>query len=365
MRLAPLCIAAAALLSAAACRSISVWPNAGQRAAPVSATSKEQIVALVNRNVSGDDGEALKSWRCMQAKFQMAPMPMAADGTVIVEAPRSFRLRVSHPIGGGDELDVGSNPEQFWIWQKDMPNLLTAQHADMGLALQHFRIPFQPDWVLEVMGVVPIDGAQYELRPAGNRHVELVARSQSPAGESVTKVIRVDPRRGWVTAHELWGENGRAIAAAEFSDHEPDPRSNVVLPRKIRIHWPEAELDLRITLKHLEVNPPQLPELVWQLPHKAGSQPLDMGDYARRHLGAEPIQRVEHGIPQADAAAAPAAELPAVPQSAALDAHDDGARPFPGAAPAAVPASPPPTPLPADSAPLAPPGRVRLNNIGS
>jgi hypothetical protein len=370
MRYAMLCIAVTALLSAAACKSMSFMPKGNGGATAFASTSKEQVVSIVNRNVTGvDGGPGLKSWRCMQAKFQMAPMPVAADGTVIVEAPQSFRLRVSHPIGGGDELDVGSNPRQFWIWQKDMDSLLTARHEDMSLALQHFRIPFQPDWIMEVMGVVPIDAANYQLQPAGSRNVELVATTKSPTGEPCKKVIRVDMRNRLVTAHELWSADGKAIATAEFSDHQPDPGTKSMLPRKIRINWPEADLDLRITLRHVEVNPPYLPEMVWQVPQKNGCRLVDMGDYARAQGGVPsepPVRQVDHGVPAAEMpSATPTSTADSPLQSAALIPGDEGARPFPGMGSGSAPSPAAAPALPSAGDPLEPTGRVRLNDIGS
>ncbi len=371
IRTTMLCLAGMALLSATACRSINIRPLAG-RDSGGPAVGKDQLVALVNRNVMGPEGGTrLKSWQCRQAKFQKAPIPVAADGMLIVEAPHNFRLRVSHPIGGGDELDVGSNQNEFWIWQKDMGAVLTAQHQDLPLALQHFRIPFQPDWIMEVMGVTPIDGSQYELRtPPGQRQAELVSNGRSPTGEPIRKIIRIDTRRGWVLGHELLADNGKTIARAEFSQHEADPESRTVIPRKIRIHWPDADMDLRISLLHVEVNPPKLPEMVWQLPQKNGSARVDMGEYARRQSGVSGILPVDHGVPgdlrpkaPPGNALSPRAELPQQSAAAEFVDPDTGTRPFPGLPPATGAA--PPAFQSGDSAPLSPPGRTRLSDIGS
>ena len=287
MRIACSCIAALALLTATACQSLKLRPALVTPAVSSTAT-RDQVVALVNRNITGVEGQpGLTSWSCKQARFDLGPL-MKASGVVMVKAPHSFRLRVSNPIGGGDELDVGSNDQQFWIWQKGMdpPAILTAQHKDMGLALEHFRIPFEPDWIMEVLGVVPIEGSQYELRPANQRgQMELVAHTKSKTGDPVRKVIRVDTKRGWVLGHELWREPGKLIASAAYSDHQADKLTQVMMPRKIHVRWPEADLNLGIELRHLEVNPPQLPELVWTLPQKPGCRELDMGAYARRGKG--------------------------------------------------------------------------------
>lgn len=366
MRIALRCIAALALLGASGCSSIKLRPSAPNLAVPSSAT-KDQVVALVNRNVTGVEGNpGLTGWSCRQARFDLGPL-MKASGVVMVEAPHSFRLRVSNPLGGGDELDVGSNNEEFWIWQKGMepPAILTAQHEDMGLALQHFRIPFQPDWIMEVLGVIPIEAEDYELRPSSKRYqMELIADSRSQTGDVLRKVIRVDTKRGWVMAHELWKPEGQLIASAVYSDHQADKVTKILMPRKIQVRWPEADLNLGIELQHLEVNPPHLPELVWTLPVKPGCRKLDMGDYARRQVGGpaeiqhvdhEPARSVMNG-PPSDAPFTPA------PQSAAAEAALGGPRPFPAEPSSAAAVT---QPGPADLSDALPSsGRVRLDSLG-
>ena len=296
MRIAVLCACLASMLLAGGCRSMEFRPRLADSGA--NAADKDEVVAIVNRNVTGGDGRGgLMSWRSMHAKFQMAPLPVAAPGTIIVEAPRNFRLRVSHPLGGGDELDVGSNPSEFWIWQKEMnpPYLLTSHHDDMPLALQHFKVPFQPDWIMEVLGVIPIDGSAYQIHPSTQRNVaELTTTARSPNGEPMRKVIRVDTRKGYVTEHLLWDHSGRLVASAQLDGHRVEPGSQIAMPRKLRIQWPEADLDLRITLERVEVNPPHLPELVWQIPQKPGFKQLDMGDFARRQAAASGVLPAGH-----------------------------------------------------------------------
>ncbi len=371
------CVLLWCLFQTSGCQSFQLRPSFGGRDVVAPTASKDEVVALVNRNITGtDQSGGLMSWSCMQAKFQMAHTPGWATGTLVVEAPRNFRLRVSHPIGGGDMLDVGSNAEEFWIWQKDMnpPYLLTAHHEDMPLALRHFKVPFHPDWIMEVLGVIPIDGSRYELHVVpGKPYVELSGSSVAPSGESVRKVIRVSTRHGRVVEHLLWGATGRLIASASLSDHRVDPATQIVTPRRIRIHWPDADMDLKITLEHLEINPRELPAMVWEVPQKAGYRRLDMGAYARQQLSRGEIQYVEHE--------APAAAPPRASPSAA--APDRGPKPFPERPPSGVSAAGPPPfpeqaapptelaqsprdqklPVRENSVPLDPPGRVRLDAL--
>lgn len=364
MRLILVSLAALWLL-AGGCSSMQLRPW-GQNAVSSTAT-KEQIVALVNRNIEGVNGRpGLTSWSCMQARFEMGPL-MKASGNVIVQAPNSFRLRVFPPLGGGDLLDVGSNNDEFWIWQQGMedqgtPLMLTAHHQDMGVALQHFKIPFQPDWIMEVMGVVAIDAAQYELRQApSSRQLELVSPTRLATGQRVQKIIRVDPKRGQVTGHELWGENNQLIARAEFSDHRADKATQVLMPRKIKVHWPQEDLNLGITLDHVQVNPPHLPELAWTMPEKPGVRKIDMGAFARQAAGAaHDIQPVEHE-PRLESRLDPSIRPgnAAPPRAAEAQAEPGGARPFPGGAPMeGIPANP------AAESPLPSSGRVRIDALG-
>lgn len=348
-------------LIAPGCRSLGVFPRPFQTTLIQPTASKDEVVALVNRNITGADQRGgLISWQARNVKFHTSLVPVPVPGEIIAEAPRNFRLRVRNPIGGGDELDVGSNPQEFWLWQKAMnpPYLLTSRHEDMPIALQHFRIPFQPDWIMQVMGVIPIDGAEYELHHLPEQgSVELAANGQTPDGKAVRRVIKVSSRTGFVTEHALWGSDGRLIASAQLDGHRQDKATGAVMPGVIRINWPEHDLDLKMTLGQVEVNPPHLPDMVWQVPQKNGFKRLDMGDFARGQMSPQGgnILPAQHEAPLSSSPHSPA--------------------PFPGALPtagagsgAAAPAEAEPTPQHAgqflpprdETAPIGPPGRVRL-----
>ncbi len=351
---------------------MSFRPRLGYRLNPVipEGATKSQVVARINQNITGSQQQGgLFAWQCMDVTFRMRSFPMGVKGTVVVEAPRRFRIRISNPFSGGDEFDVGANDEQFWLWQKGMEPayLLTAYHDDLPLALTHFRIPFQPDWIMEVFGVIPVNEDEYDLVPVpGQPFIDLVANSQSPTGEPVRKVVRVDTRRGWVTSHQLWGQSGRLIASADLEGHRIDPNSGIALPSSIRIHWPDADLDLKLTLGTVEVNP-HLPATTWVLPRKNGFRQLDMGAWVRSQQGPA-AQPGSAAIPPAEAMGA----FPVQPDNAA-----NGPPPFPETSsnstpgstlPSPTAGSPPPsqsggTPLPSRDASVPPIGRVHIGDL--
>lgn len=271
-----------AAMFAVGCRSLAPqMPLMGGTAIPVDAT-KAEIVAIVNRNFNErGDKPGLSAWQAEDVSFSTSMLPgVRVPGMVIVEAPRNLRLRVQNPITRGDELDVGSNSEEFWIWQKDTnpPYLFSSKHEDLPLALEHFRLPFQPDWIMEVLGVVPIDENSYTLQPSPEKgFIDLVAEQQSPTREAVRKVIRVDMRKGCVTEHSLWSESGKLLAKAELDSYRVDPKTKMAIPGTVRINWPDSNLKLAMNLGRVEVNPSYLPEVYWQLPQKNGYTHVDIG----------------------------------------------------------------------------------------
>ena len=50
----------------------------------------------------------------------------------------------------------------------------------------------------------------------------------------------------------------------------------IVVPRRIELEWPEAELSLVIRLKDIEVNPSPIPASTWEVPRGLGSGPIDL-----------------------------------------------------------------------------------------
>lgn len=214
-------------------------------------------------------------------------MPFSAPGKLHVEAPRNFRVNVSMPITEAELLDAGSNDDEFWFWTKDATPqyLLTAHHADADLAMSHFRLPFEPNWVMEVMGVIPLDPNEYEMRrrPKGPL-VELISIRSAPGGERVQKTLIVDTHQGRIIQHTLHGSDGRLIASASLGNYWRDPVSKLEVPRDVRLNFPEANLDITMQIHQPEINP-DLPESIWQVPQKNGYKRLDMGQQVRLMQG--------------------------------------------------------------------------------
>lgn len=268
------------------------WPRREVAVLPASAT-RSQVVAHLNKNILGADSHSgLVAWQTSDARASMPGMPFSLPTSIAVEAPRSFRMRVSHPMSGNQEADIGSNSDIFWMWLKtpDNPPILTCAHEDVSLALDELQmgIPVNPEWLMEVFGVIPIDEAEYEMvRPDPTQPiVELIARRTLPTGATVNRVIRVHTVRGQIIEHQLRDEHGTVTASAELDNYRVH-EGGIYMPQIIRLSWPAAGQEMRLELGHPDVNPAALAQNreLWHPPKIHGAQSIDIGAYARQARG--------------------------------------------------------------------------------
>src|SRR5262245_35815809 len=122
--------------------------------------TKDDVVAYLNENT-----RKIHSWRTDRAKIRTRGVPVPLDAYIAVESPRNFRLIVKAPMGPR-EADLGSNQEHFWFWNKQNQEkcVFQARH-DEPAKLKRFPIPFQPDWIIETLGVIDIDPEEVAMHP--------------------------------------------------------------------------------------------------------------------------------------------------------------------------------------------------------
>ena len=132
---------------------------------PPNATA-EDVVLAVNENV-----DRLEGWRAGKVKIRANHMPLSLEADLAVEKGRHLRLVVRHPLGGGDELDLGCNDEIFWLWQRrQKPQaVMYASHDQLELVRENLQIPFEPDWLMEALGVAPISAEGLAPEPIPER----------------------------------------------------------------------------------------------------------------------------------------------------------------------------------------------------
>ncbi|MDB5309601.1 MAG: hypothetical protein JWO38_3803 [Gemmataceae bacterium] len=252
----------------------------------------EKLVAYLN-----DRASRLQSIQYEKSSMRISgkalPVPATLDGHLWCAQPRSFRL-VGNGRVVGSKVIIGSNPEQFWLYM-DVPNdgatYVYASHTDFdsGRARLPNDIPFEPDWVMQALGMTtfkPPPEVKYELtRPNPrdrDRTYTLGWEAMTPAKVPVIKEIVFDHNGGGarpvVKKHVIRDARSKqVIASAEVRAVETveagiDPRSPVAVqyPTHVTLRWEGQDFTMDLTLKGAQVN----------------QMPAD--DQARRNLFARP-----------------------------------------------------------------------------
>lgn len=298
VRLALMLTFSIGMMGATGCMSMQLWkprPEISKADPPISRTAtSEEILARINENSYCEfSPEGLRSYRCDDARVRMKGVPSSMQASLVVEAPRNLRLRVANPLSGGEAVDIGSNEQDFWFWTKDSQpqNVVVCSHDQVAAACQvtTLPIPFRPDWLMEVLGVVPISGNDYEVHREREKSpiVELVSTQRTPDQKSVRRIVKVNMQYGVVLEHRVETLEGKLVAKAILSRHFRDPATKLILPREISIDWPAAGQQMKMSLEfqNVEFNSPKESNEMWNIPQMAGYPPFDLGEYAMKQLG--------------------------------------------------------------------------------
>lgn len=260
--------------------AFNIWPTSvtPQKCVLPPEMTKADVIGHLNQNAN-----RLHSWRSTDVQISTAGMPIKLSAVIAVQQPRNFRLRAR--LVTGNEADFGSNPERFWFWMRRSPDkyVLSSSHEQAGQVQQMMKLPFEPDWLMESLGVIPLNEEEFTMLPPVEAAgiASLVADQVTPAGEPVRRVVHVDMCKGYIIAHELRDSANNLIARAELNDYKLDTESGVSLPHRINLDWPQARLALTMTVGAVQVNPAYIPEQTWEIPRIPGYPVLDLGRLAR------------------------------------------------------------------------------------
>lgn len=259
------------------CSSMRHWMAYSRRAAPepcvlAPEATSEEIVNVLNDNVT-----KLYAWRSTDVKITTRNMP-PLSAVMAVESPRKLRLIVRSLVA--DEVDLGSNPERFWFWMKrgEPHGILTASYDDVADGRPMGPVPFQPDWLIETLGVVPFAAADFQMQeqPGSQpRRVLFVADQVTPQGQRVQRTMLVDACHGVILEHSLREPSGRLIARATLGNYQLEP-SGVRMPHRVDLHWPASGVDLTLRIGNIEVNPGSISEQMWSMPSYPDTPVIDL-----------------------------------------------------------------------------------------
>jgi hypothetical protein len=185
------------------------------------------------------------------------------DATLAAQGPRNFRMAAK--LAGSTEVDLGSNEQEFWYWIKraDPPYQFFCSYK----ALEEGRVkqmpfPFQPDWVLEAMGMGKYGPPEkYELVVEANAKtpvLKLIEHAKSPQGQPIKKIIVFNYNlavgdRPQITDFQLIDEaTNKLVCEAHISKKQKLPGGGEV-PREIELRWPEQKMRLGLEINNVHV----------------------------------------------------------------------------------------------------------------
>lgn len=314
--------AAAVLCPAVGCNWMREWRDQQGMTRPTGALPKrdaEDFVRFVNWRASQLQSVEYGDVR-MRVSGKGIPIPVNLDGNLAAAQPRSFRMRTQGKLAG--VVDLGSNPEQFWVYMGGAGETMFvyATHADFdaGRARLPGNLPFEPDWVMQALGMNPLPPAAGAALPpafptAGGfgaspqapvaYDVKIDEREQAyvlgwtgtaPGGTVVRKEIVIDGtpatgKRSQVKRHVLRDAKGQLIATADIraaeiarvgQDANGYPLA-VQYPTHLTLRWenPRFEMDLqldRATVNAGLADDPARRAALFARPSFPNTQPIDL-----------------------------------------------------------------------------------------
>jgi hypothetical protein len=211
-------------------------------------------------------------------------VPVNLHGDLAAAQPRRFRLTAEGKMAG--KVDLGSNDQQFWMYVNDtrQPVYVFCSHQDFesGKAELPAGIHFEPDWVLQALGMTHFPeprgsqngpGVAYTVTPIDrDRTYTLSWTTTTPTRQTIRKevVFAADPadstrNQSQVRRHVMKDEKTKkVIASAEIKSAKTttvtDPKTGqpaaVQYPTHVVLRWEEQKFEMDLTLEQAQVNQP-------------------------------------------------------------------------------------------------------------
>jgi hypothetical protein len=212
--------------------------------------------------------------------------PPSLSGSLMVQKPRNFRL-----IGkfmGSQEVLAGSNDERFWFYVPRMGDaLMHCSYTDFEKGVE-LPFPFDPEWVLEAMGMsqIPTDGRIRVELDNKNGTFRLI-EDGTLHGQKVTKVAicyqaRTTKNVPQVKQRIVYDANGKVLCVATTKSVTRIPIQDragntgyATVPEVIKLEWPAQDTTMEIDLGRVKING-QLPADAFQMP-RVGGKVVDLG----------------------------------------------------------------------------------------
>jgi hypothetical protein len=334
----------------------------------------DAFIAEHNRNA-----EMIQSLEAKPAITVTAGKRFGVEGRMALERPRNFRLELSS--FGTAKADIGSNDDEYWFWvsNREDPSIYWCKHDD--LESSPLAVTYQPDWIIEAMGLKSISAEEAELiqvqRGPEPGTTALVFPATRNRTENYTRVLIVSNRERRIRQLRIHAatEAKTLIAQAEPSQYKQYPakpeepgsaKDTCYLPEKLVLDWKRDQLKLDVTLREVTLNQfdPARASALFVEPELEGYKRRNLAELSRGARQRTTIRQTMPGPSNGVKLGRPAPmsdDDPVVPNLGRT------AGPQPSSPPASVPVAPLEdlvgTPLP--SAPISPGARAAMADTGS
>jgi len=234
-----------------------------------------QLVDYLNQN-----SQKIQSIKCSDVDLdcQQGSQPFGLHARIDCQKPKNFRLTAN--VVGKLAVDMGSNSQEFWYWisKAEPPYLFHCSYQDMANPSVRMPFPFQPDWVLEAMGMGNYGSPdQYQVAQGKNGTIDLVQDTVNSQGQPVRKVAEFKRSRSGlqVQAYKLQNAGTRKeICFAYIQEYQNV--SGATLPKKLIFFWPEQQVKLTMRLDEVTINQPPASNLIFVRQPLANVQTYDL-----------------------------------------------------------------------------------------
>jgi hypothetical protein len=203
-----------------------------------------EVVAYLNNNA-----QQIQSLTCSNVDLdcKQGYQEFHIRGKLACQKPKNFRMQAE--ALGRTEADIGSNDQEFWYWiARGEPYLIHCSYQDLAGGVR-IPFPFQPQWVMEALGMAEYDPTQPYQLVAQRGTFQLTLNTKNSQGQPVRRITEFKQLAGriQVTDHILQSPSGSEICRAHITEPQ-EIRRGVIIPRKIVFSYPAEQLKLSMTL---------------------------------------------------------------------------------------------------------------------
>jgi hypothetical protein len=275
------CIAVCCCLSLSGCQIFTRFRSEPLKVPVVldKSASLDQLLAAVRS----------QSERVNQIKTDVrvtAPGSPTLRGDLQIERPD--RLRLQAGVLGISDLgfDLGSNPDNFWVWKKaalpgDPPTLFFASHSGYQQSVLREHLQLQPLWLVDALGLIDFHPDDQHTGPFPREDGRVEIRSfSSSASRPAVRVAVIDPAKATVNQQSFYDRDGKLLAYLNSVQHQYYPEHQVSLPQRVEIYiaGPDGKTN-KLTVdsgKYLINSLFGDPQLLWQMPNPPDVRKIDL-----------------------------------------------------------------------------------------